>query len=122
MAKLKRWKFSDGRFCGWAHWCPACEEAHEYYVDLPTGKGDQWTFNGNQEKPTFSPSMNISWGYMVDGIAPETKAYYEQRRNGGRCHYNIDDGVITYHGDCTHAMKGQKVPLPDLPGGEEIVE
>ena len=31
------------------------------------------------------------------------------------CHYFLRAGVIEYLGDCTHSMRGLKVPLPELP-------
>ena len=78
---------------GYVHWCPACEEAHR----LP----GSWTFNQGLEKPTFTPSFKhtISFGHKPDKI----------------CHYIVTDGVLNYCGDCTHALAGKSVPLPDLP-------
>ena len=88
---------------GYAHYCPACKQTHVYYVDKPTRRGARWGFDGNIDKPTFTPSMNIGWG---DEKRPATM---------GRCHYFITDGQIRYCGDCTHDLKGQTVPLPELP-------
>jgi len=39
-----------------------------------------------------------------------------------RCHSFVRDGRIEFLSDCTHALKGQTVDLPDLPDwlfGEE---
>ena len=77
---------------GLMHWCPACEEMHP----LP----NTWTFDGNLESPTFSPSFKHS----------STNA-----GSNAVCHYVLTAGVLYYQGDCTHVMAGQSVPLPDLP-------
>jgi hypothetical protein len=108
MPKLKRWVTQIDEPIGWCHWCPACEEMHCYAVERPahTG-GPQWTFNGNVEKPSFQVSMNITWGNRVTGHA--------EMKTGGQCHYFVTDGNIKYQNDCTHHLKGQTVPLPDLP-------
>ena len=84
------------------HWCPACRSAHDYAVDQPFHNGAQWTYNGDSVRPTFTPSMNISWGPTEDGD------HY-------RCHYFVTDGKIIYCGDSTHGMAGQTVELPDFP-------
>jgi len=31
------------------------------------------------------------------------------------CHYILTAGVLNYCGDSTHALKGQAIPLPNLP-------
>jgi hypothetical protein len=31
------------------------------------------------------------------------------------CHLFLTDGRLQYLGDCTHALAGQTVPLPELP-------
>lgn len=66
--------------------CPGCNFTH--VLD------DRWTFNGDYEKPTFTPSLLIKGG--VRGIT---------------CHSFITDGKIKYLGDCTHDMKNQTVEL-----------
>ena len=92
---------------GLAHWCPACKEMHAFALDGKNSSGAQWTWNGNEQAPSFSPSMNIRTGpYPSDDDQP------------GRidvCHYFLTNGHLQYLGDCTHALSGQTVPLPDLP-------
>ena len=95
---------------GYAHWCPGCDEMHIFAVDQPFTNGAKWTFDGNVDAPTFSPSMNIRTGPrpMVPIGRPDA----------GRidvCHYFLKGGLIQFLGDCTHALKAQTVPLPDLP-------
>lgn len=85
------------------HWCPACKEPHDFAVELPFTNGAKWTFDGNHDKPTFSPSMLITIGSDPPQV----------------CHYFLREGIIEYLGDCTHELKGHKVPLPDIPA--EIV-
>lgn len=76
------------RNCGW----------HAYPKAAKPGK--TWKFNGNFEKPTFTPSMNET---------AENKEFGLFRR----CHFTITDGMIHYHGDCTHELAGQTLPLED---------
>lgn len=66
---LRRIGAGEGYFGrGFAHWCPACEEMHAFAVEEPFRNGAKWTFDGNLEKPTFSPSMNIAVGpFQRDG-------------------------------------------------------
>lgn len=97
---------------GHAHWCPGCKEMH--------GIPDTWTFNGDLQSPSFSPSVRHTgkakiikdgrwtgeWHRSEDGTALEHC-----------CHYFITDGQIDFCGDCTHPLSGQKLPLPPLPEG-----
>lgn len=73
-------------------WCPGCQEMHV----LPWKRGG-WTFNGNVDSPTFVPSFRID------------------DRAGNVCHFILTAGVLDFCADSTHALKGQKVPLPPLP-------
>lgn len=58
-----------------------------------------WTFNGDLEKPTFSPSL------LVTG-------YLNEKHPNGRCHSYITDGNINYLSDSTHEYAGQTIELP----------
>lgn len=85
-----------------AHWCPACKSMHDFAVEAPFRNGPRWSFDGNAEAPTFSPSMNISVGPTSSGRV-------------FRCHYFLRSGSIEFLGDCTHELAGQTVALPDIP-------
>lgn len=87
---------------GYAHWCPACEEVHAYQVP-------RWTFNGDLEKPSFTPSMLIRWGERI----PDQEGKHEGM--GGICHYFLTAGELAYCADSTHALAGKTVPLPKWP-------
>lgn len=62
-----------------------------------TSKSPAWTWNGNLEKPTLSPS--ILTGRGSDKI----------------CHCFLQDGVFHFLSDCNHELKDQYVDIPDLP-------
>lgn len=79
---------------GWAIFCPACRCGHLF--------DDRWTFNGNESKPSFTPSMLVR-GYLgrdENGV----EAY-------GTCHSFVTDGMIAYCADSTHALSGKTVAL-----------
>lgn len=95
---------------GFMHWCPACEQTHP----LPDG----WTFDGNLESPTFSPSFKHSGKqavFVAGRWTGEWKRGADSKALDYCCHYVLTGGVLNYCGDCTHAMAGQSVPLPPLP-------
>ena len=108
-SKLRRiGPHSDGVGGGYAHWCPACEELHAFATDNALRNGARWTWDGNIEAPTFRPSMHIKTN-------PPDDPDYQPDAGSSVCHYNLVAGTIEFCGDCTHAMVGQRVPLPDLP-------
>ena len=76
-----------------AFFCPACGFAHWFKTGVPGG----WTWNGDREKPTISPSI------LTLLVEP-------------RCHSFVTDGRIRFLNDCTHNMKGPTVELPEFPG------
>ncbi len=88
--------------------CPGCGHYHGYTIELGSGEqGPVWTFNGNLESPTFSPSLR-TWYNLADPNIP----HYQ-------CHFFVTDGVIRFCGDCVSDGKpapwnGKIIPLPDL--------
>jgi len=90
MAKLGTVKKSDGTPYAWVFHCPGCEDVHQVTAGV-------WTFNDSLDAPTFTPS-------------------YLARRPGLRCHSFITDGSIRFLADCSHALAGQTVPLPEWDG------
>lgn len=59
-----------------------------------------WTFDGNLELPTLSPSILTRHG--------DDKV----------CHSFLRAGVFEFLGDCTHNLAGQSVLIPDMPTWE----
>lgn len=99
---------------GYGHWCPACRQGHEINTDHPNSSGARWSFDGDAARPTFSPSVNIRWGRYADpNFVPPP-----DHDPSGVCHYTITRGMIAFAGDCTHALRGQTVDLPDIPDGK----
>jgi hypothetical protein len=74
-----------------AFFCPGCESHH--FVNV--GKGSpSHKWNGDVEKPTFSPSL----------LSPE-------QRNK-RCHAFVTNGQIKFLSDCEHEYAGETHQLP----------
>jgi hypothetical protein len=63
--------------------------------------GPQWEFNGDIDRPTFSPSILQRLRF---GDEPGERV----------CHSFVRDGHIQFLGDCTHHLANQTVELPEL--------
>ena len=95
--------------------CPGCQFSH--YVRVTTGNRD-WGFNGDYDRPTFTPSILVAWahpkGYTNENPAPVGFPSQKERPDlwtEERCHTFVCDGQIQFLGDCTHALAGKTVPL-----------
>lgn len=95
--KLWERKLAKGSY--WCFYCPGCKRMHLY--DVGTEYQHQWQFNGDVNNPTFTPSLRL-----VSDIQG--------------CHLNITNGQIQFHGDCWHDLKGQTVPMVDIPDTQEV--
>jgi hypothetical protein len=71
--------------------CPACKHKHIF--------DKRWTFNGDVNKPTFSPSLLCRWA--ENGVQKV-------------CHSFVKDGNIQFLGDCTHELANKTVEIPEL--------
>jgi hypothetical protein len=85
--------------------CPGCNEVHA--IQYANGPGPRWTWNGNPDRPTFTPSVLVT-----TPANPEAGEGFEEWRTERICHSFVTDGQIQFLGDCTHALKGQTVDLP----------
>ena len=100
----KRWE-GDGE-AGVNFWCPGCNRVHSIRSEGPRSN---WGFNGDYEKPTFTPSVLVTRPAKPD--APES---FKEYREGIVCHSFVTNGQIQFLGDCTHKLANQTVPLPLL--------
>lgn len=87
--------------------CPACGHEHMVSVGPKSYWNIRWQFNGDFDKPTINPSLLVTCD-----IPPEVAIVPNIRR----CHSFIRDGKIQYLDDCTHALAGQTVELPEMDG------
>jgi len=85
-------------------WCPGCDKPHQ----ITYGKG-KWFWNGDAEKPTFSPSILVSYP-----ANPKASEEFKEWRTERICHSFVKNGQIEFLGDCTHKLRGQTVDLPDF--------
>lgn len=79
--------------------CPGCGWRHMLNTD-PSIR-PCWSFNGDLDRPTITPSIN-AWREYGGG------------RETQRCHSFVTNGRIQFLGDCTHALAGQTVDLPEV--------
>lgn len=122
---------AEGLFYGVRFNCPGCALAQDDWgpyagaITLPvewTPPGmtrsphaerlPRWQFNGDLERPTFGPSVKTEQvlGHRMDHETDSATGF-------GVCHSFIKDGRIQFLADCTHALAGQTVDLPDLDVG-----
>lgn len=106
---------------GLSFWCPGCEESHTIYYG--EGPGPRWNWNGNEVKPTLTPSVLVRSGHFAGG----------QEGKGCWCSYNaahphdpspftchlchtyITDGKIHFLPDCSHTLAGHTVDMVAWP-------
>ena len=80
--------------------CPGCDQAHGVPV---SGPGPQvWHWNESEELPTLSPSILVRFPW---GDPPQQRV----------CHSFMRDGRLQFLSDCTHALAGQTVDVPEFP-------
>jgi hypothetical protein len=76
--------------------CPGCKCEHGVWTSKAASNGARWTWNEDMVKPTFSPSLLITFETTPKQV----------------CHSFVRDGHIQFLGDSTHALAGQTVALP----------
>lgn len=77
--------------------CPGCGVVHG--VTVGEGSDPRWDWNGNVNKPTFTPSILVRYTWGVE-------------RTPVVCHSFVTDGRIQFLADCTHELAGQTVDIP----------
>lgn len=94
----------------YSFYCEGCKQNHAV--------GEGWAFNGDFERPTFSPSILVRSGHYMEGhkgscwctfntAHPDNPAPFKCYR----CHSYVTDGKIQFLSDCTHELAGQAINL-----------
>lgn len=114
MAKARIWGnwYPENEKGNVAIFCPGCKTHHVIATVVPQSNGAKWAFNGNMDKPTFTPSLLVRTGKYVPGHADFDDEGIESLNV--ICHSFITDGRIQFLGDCTHELKNQTVDLPEI--------
>ncbi len=106
--------------------CPGCNSSHSVSVNSGV-PGRDWAFNGDGDKPTFSPSVLVRGGHYLSEHKPGDGCWCTFNKKNPdrapdfkceRCHSFVRDGAIQFLDDCSHALAGQTVDLPDFHLGE----
>lgn len=107
---------NNGDHLGYMIFCPACQEHHLF--------DGRWTFDGDEENPTFRPSMLIRSGHYADKYKQDMCWCTYNAQNPDKeapfvcsvCHSFVTNGKIEFLSDCTHSLAGKTVELP-IKGG-----
>ena len=116
MAKVRRVvsHTDETKELGYSFHCRGCGSFHMFYTQPHKGgkykdgkwaaaDGPVWTFNGDVDNPTFSPSLLIYEGRHPNGDLGHP-----------RCHLFVKSGQIQYLGDCGHKLAAQTVDMEDV--------
>lgn len=125
-SKLRNWENPATGEAGLIYWCQGCKTSH----NVKTKGAGAWGWNGNVDQPVFTPSVLTTSGHYSPRHKPEDGCWcthvFEHPEDADegfkcqRCHTFIgcngaQPGEVIFLGDCTHALAGQVLPLPDLP-------
>lgn len=140
MARAKIVLDSDGRVYGVKFHCPGCALIRGHSpapIILPVrwtppgmvqsdilASHDHWDFNGDFDRPVFGPSVLSRQTMNEPPVTPENieqwrKQPWEQHKVAHVCHSFVgcngaQPGQIIFLNDCTHALAGQTVDLPEI--------
>jgi hypothetical protein len=78
------------------HWCSGCAAPHRLEIGARMPSGQRLGFDGDIYRPSFEPEIVHEDGDRV-------------------CRYLLRGGRLHFAADCTHALAGQSVELPDFP-------
>lgn len=127
MSRAKVVSDDQGRFYGIRFNCPGCALARNHDPTssiagatilpvkwLPVGQTEsphlaamasRWGFNGDLDRPTLTPSVFCQWDQWQGEDKPKKHHV---------CHSFVSDGRIQFLDDCTHALAGQTIDLPEI--------
>lgn len=74
-------------------YCQGCKTVHAFWTSHKNNEGPNWGFNGDLERPTFTPSHRVS------------------DDKGTICHSFVTDGKVQYLNDSRHELAGHTVEM-----------
>lgn len=99
--------------------CPGCGDTHT----INGSPNHKWIFNGDVNRPTFSPSLLVRCGHYVDRHKEGDSCWCTYNKEHPektapfkcyRCHSYVIDGKIQFLLDCTHDFAGKTLDLEDI--------
>lgn len=127
-SKLRSWASADGKKRGLTYWCQGCKTSHQ--ITTQGGPpGQNWSWNGDVNKPVFGPSVDVKTGHYISSHKPgddcwctfnEKHPEDEHDFECQHCHTWVGcngakPGEVYFLADCSHELKGTIQPFPDLP-------
>lgn len=121
---MKPIKYEDGYI---SFFCQGCNGPHRINVIARDTPMPVWGWNGDMEKPEFTPSVLVRWEEPANLYEPEKmQADLAAKREKGVpiplaqrvCHSFVGNngaapGQIVFLSDCTHKLAGKVVDLPE---------
>lgn len=106
----------------YSFYCPGCKCHHNVWTKISKRNSKcTWAFNGDMDKPTFSPSLLVRWVDLPVNLEKGKDGKYvlgeDGRVKGAKdivCHSFIKEGMIQYLSDCTHDLRGKTIEIPNL--------
>lgn len=141
VARIVDMSHGDRRWQAVWTWCPGCESLHPFNLAPGDSRGVYWQWDGDLERPTFSPSMLVHWsvhlcagehgpvpcpnpdscgqpGHMIlDGDVRAHGTPHTRAEPFGHCHSFLRAGRWEFLSDSAHALAGQTVDMVPLPRG-----
>lgn len=100
---LEKHTYKTGEESVW-FWCSPCDTHHRFVTKRADGappQSPQWGWNGDLDKPTFTPSLFCNRDATPEDIA----------LGAHRCHLFLREGMVQYLNDCSHSAAGTTVPV-----------
>lgn len=116
MARAELW--DEGKTIAFE--CPGCGMTHALRIRALTDKRPSWIYTGTLDAPTLSPSILSRFSRWIpsaedpDILDKIHRGEIKQTRVDEVCHSFVRNGRIQFLNDCTHALKGQTVDLPEV--------
>lgn len=129
-SKFRNWGDPATGDEGLTYWCQGCDSIHS----TKTKGAGAWGWNGDIERPVFTPSVMLTSTRLTEKGEAEMEAWRAcgmPARDGVKfdsipyiCHSFVgcngaQPGEVIFLRDCTHSFAGQTVALPDFPKWSE---